>query len=415
MITEITLRNFKCFQQVSITPKLVTLLIGPNGTGKSGLLQALMLLKQWNPEGSALNLDGDFVRLSPDEFVNFGTPPSAPQVSLSISGQWSVPSREVESPVTFQLGFEFNRTARVLDKQVSAQFIVHGQRVIFERDRPNANLVAQFALQGYNYQISHVPGLTLGDSATRSRGQMNSFPSLPQVLLSPSVLIYSMRVVPAVRGFTRRTYSLGAELHDQILSANGLSAQEESTVTALAYSPAEVQKISDWMNQITGVGLKAELVPPRMVKPVSVATTGQPSLIAEGSGTNALVHLLFELAKARSGSTVLIEEPEIHLHPRAQADLASAIVHEAKSSDKQIIMTTHSEHVAGRLMIEVAEGNLSADDVAIYSFEKDGSGVCSANEIEVTADGQTTGGLRSFFQTDLDEMRRYVDALRLRA
>ena len=46
MITNITLGNFKCFRQVSIDPKLVTVLIGPNGTGKSGVLQALMLLKQ---------------------------------------------------------------------------------------------------------------------------------------------------------------------------------------------------------------------------------------------------------------------------------------------------------------------------------------------------------------------------------
>ena len=47
MITNITLENFKCFRKVEINPKLVTLFIGPNGTGKSGVLQALLLLKQW--------------------------------------------------------------------------------------------------------------------------------------------------------------------------------------------------------------------------------------------------------------------------------------------------------------------------------------------------------------------------------
>ena len=46
MITNITLENFKCFRQVSINPKLLTVLIGPNGTGKSSILQALLLLKQ---------------------------------------------------------------------------------------------------------------------------------------------------------------------------------------------------------------------------------------------------------------------------------------------------------------------------------------------------------------------------------
>ena len=224
-----------------------------------------------------------------------------------------------------------------------------------------------------------------------------------------------MRFVPAIRGFARGTYALGSELQDVLVSASGLSAQEEDTITALAYSPREVEQVSVWMNQVTGVGLKTDLVPPRTVKPVSVTTAGQPNLLSEGSGTNALVQLLFELARAGHGDTVLIEEPEIHLHPKAQAELASVIVAEAKSSNKQVVMTTHSEHIAGRLMTEIAEGKVSADEIAIYSFDKDTNGVCSADLIELTDSGQATGGLRSFFQTDLDEMRRYVDALRAKA
>ena len=46
MITNITLENFKCFRHVSINPKLLTVLIGPNGTGKSSVLQGLLLHKQ---------------------------------------------------------------------------------------------------------------------------------------------------------------------------------------------------------------------------------------------------------------------------------------------------------------------------------------------------------------------------------
>ena len=169
------------------------------------------------------------------------------------------------------------------------------------------------------------------------------------------------------------------------------------------------------MKRITGVGFRVDTVPPQSAKPVSESLVGDFSLLTEGFGTNALVHLLFEVVRTVPEAAVLIEEPEIHLHPKAQADLASVLVEEAKLSDKQIMMTTHSEHVVGRLLTLVAEGELSPEDLAIYSFEKDERGVCSASEIEVTDRGQVSRGLKGFFETDMDEMRRYVEALRAKA
>ena len=109
---------------------------------------------------------------------------------------------------------------------------------------------------------------------------------------------------------------------------------------------------------------------------------------------------------------MLIEEPEIHLHPKAQADLAEVMADTAKAEDKQVIMTTHSEYVAGRLLTLVAEGKLTPDELAIYSFDKDEKGECSAREIEVTERGQVIGGLTSFNDATRDEMRRYADGLR---
>ena len=208
---------------------------------------------------------------------------------------------------------------------------------------------------------------------------------------------------------------LGPESSDDISGASGLGAQEDDTATTLAYSRLDVEKVSRLMKRITGVGFRVDTVPPQSAKPVSESVVGDLNLLAEGFGTNALVHLLFELVRTVPEATVLIEEPEVHLHPKAQADLASVLVEEAGSGRKQIVMTTHSEHVAGRLLTLVAEGKLSADELAIYSFEKDETGVCSASEIEVTDLGQVNGGLKSFFETDLDEMRRYVEALRAKA
>ena len=63
MITNITLRNFKCFRELEVNPKLITVFIGPNGTGKSSVLQALLLLKQ-SQGTDQINYQGEFINLS---------------------------------------------------------------------------------------------------------------------------------------------------------------------------------------------------------------------------------------------------------------------------------------------------------------------------------------------------------------
>ena len=84
----------------------------------------------------------------------------------------------------------------------------------------------------------------------------------------------------------------------------------------------------------------------------------------------------------------------------------------AKAEDKQIIMTTHSEHLVERLLLLVAEGTLTADDVAIYSFSKDAKGECFATEIQVLENGQVEGGLTDFYANNLETLDRRVKALK---
>jgi len=62
MINSIVLGNFKCFRELEVNPRLVTVFVGPNGTGKSSVLQALALMKQ-SAGGGSLNLDGGLVNL----------------------------------------------------------------------------------------------------------------------------------------------------------------------------------------------------------------------------------------------------------------------------------------------------------------------------------------------------------------
>jgi predicted ATPase len=61
----------------------------------------------------------------------------------------------------------------------------------------------------------------------------------------------------------------------------------------------------------------------------------------------------------------LVEQPELHLHPRAQSFLGDFFV-DLRKNGVQSIIETHSEHLILRLLQHVASGKLSADDVSIY-------------------------------------------------
>ena len=348
MITNITLENFKCFRHVSINPKLLTVLIGPNGTGKSSVLQALLLLKQ--------SVGRDRLRYQKG------------YISLSNSGELFPKFDSVPDDL---IGFS-------LTGEVAGQSIRYANSVHWNLE-PSNDRASQGSLLEFNQ------------------------------ILSP------LRFVPAARGLVRPSYELGDKLEGQIYQFDGLGSQEEQLATNLAYTRSVEEFISKSLKKVTGTGIRTETVPPRLVEVNSLAPSGTVNIVTEGFGSNALIQLLHQLITADKGATVLIEEPEIHLHPKAQADLAEVMAETAKAEDKQIIMTTHSEYVAGRLLTLVAEGKLTTDDLAIYSFEKDEKGECSATEIEVTERGQTKGGLYSFDEATRDEMRRYADGLRKRA
>ena len=123
-----------------------------------------------------------------------------------------------------------------------------------------------------------------------------------------------------------------------------------------------------------------------------------------------LVHLLTQLATAPKQACIGLEEPESHLHPKAQADLARLLARESEARGVQLIITTHSEHLLTTWLTEVAKGKLSSDDLALYYFEPQGAGV-QVTPMPVNGRGQVEGGLRGFFDADVAQLTDYLQAV----
>ena len=85
-----------------------------------------------------------------------------------------------------------------------------------------------------------------------------------------------------------------------------------------------------------------------------------------GFGVSQVLPVITLLYYVPEGSTVVLEQPEIHLHPLAQAGLADVIVNVAMHRRVQVIVESHSEHLLLRLQRRIAEGVISSADVKLY-------------------------------------------------
>jgi hypothetical protein len=91
-----------------------------------------------------------------------------------------------------------------------------------------------------------------------------------------------------------------------------------------------------------------------------------------GFGVSQILPVITLCYYAPKGSTLVLEQPEIHLHPSVQAGLADVFVDAAKTRGIQIILESHSEHLLRRLQRRVAEQELAAEEAALYFCTTEG-------------------------------------------
>lgn len=122
-----------------------------------------------------------------------------------------------------------------------------------------------------------------------------------------------------------------------------------------------------------------------------------------GFGVSQILPVLTLCYYAPEGSTLILEQPEIHLHPRVQAGLADVFIDAAKTRNVQIIVESHSEHLLRRLQRRVAEEQFVADEAALYfAATKDGESRLTTLELDLF--GTIKNWPEGFFGDEFDEI-----------
>jgi hypothetical protein len=122
-----------------------------------------------------------------------------------------------------------------------------------------------------------------------------------------------------------------------------------------------------------------------------------------GFGVSQILPVLANCAMLPKDSTLLLEQPEIHLHPFAQAALADVLIDATKKRNIQIIVESHSEHILRRIQRRIAREVLSAEDTALYfcSFE---NGASVIEELKMDSYGNIKNWPKHFFEDEMGDL-----------
>ncbi|PGX26512.1 hypothetical protein COE22_13485 [Bacillus cereus] len=123
-----------------------------------------------------------------------------------------------------------------------------------------------------------------------------------------------------------------------------------------------------------------------------------------GAGLSYIISIIITLLSSQPGSLNIIENPEIHLHPRAQSRLMEFMAF-VSSAGIKLIIETHSDHIFNGVRKSIYKNQLSSEDIATYYFDLDNKGISKVNQINFNGEGKVVNqleGLFDQFDEDLD-------------
>jgi len=410
MLERLSLTNFKCWrriEQMEFAP--ITGLFGANSSGKTSILQLLLMLKQTveSPDRAQALIFGD--ERTP---VNLGR---FKDVAYA---------HGTEAPLTWDMQWRLPKRLTIREPADPTKILFQGDRLGFESEVRSISGRLAVARMAYRFancrfamdQIEDSPGkysLTgegNGFTFTRTRGRPWELPSpvkcygfpdqarayfqnaefLADLQLAFEKLFGQMYYLGPLREYPRREYPwAGAEPGDmgpgggRVVDAILAARQKGFKISrGRGYKRVTLEKyVAMWLKKL---GLVHNFSVEEIAKESNlyrVRVQKSPSspevLITDvGFGVSQVLPALVLCYYVPEGSTIILEQPEIHLHPSVQAALADVFIDAAQKRSLQIILESHSEHLLHRLQRRVAEGpdngGISNEMAKLYFCALDG-------------------------------------------
>ncbi len=433
-ISEITVGGFKSIrdeQTIEIRP--LTILAGPNSSGKSSIMQPLLLMKQTLERAGdpgVFWLDGPNVRFSAfKQLFSLIGGERRKRMTIGLS-----PLPNVRLVITYELS-EDEKGIDVVDTTLTS----NGKRLVFLRQGMTHEAILQsvpLVHRVYWKQLNEreeaakVRWRLSADRCFLDANLTSEDPTEAYILsdfdlgaarVDPARFVKDLLLgiihVPAPRG-------MGDRLFPRMRVANAFAGLfHESTASVIAHSetsdPERLETLSRGLARLE----LAETVTARIVGDMAVEILVAPkgrqggpdelfNLSDVGSGVREALPVLTALIAAED-RMVYIEEPELHLHPRAQTVLAE-ILAEAAERGVRVVVETHSSLLLLAVQTLVAEGKLDPDLVKLHWFSLDDEGATRIHSGELDETGAFGEWPEDFGDVELRTQSRYLDAAEAR-
>ena len=443
MLNRMKLENFKAWREADLTFGRVTGFFGTNSAGKSSLLQFLLLLKQTKnatDRGIVLDFGG------PSDMVNLGTftdvvhghddkarirwflewklpktlripHPMEPSKRMLFSGdslstQCEVGLRQARL-WPYHLAYQFDGTEFILRLRSASdkdfELVADSQKFRFVRTQSRA------------WRLPHPVKTHLFPKQVRNYYQNSDF--LGDFELEYENRMDSLYYLGPLREYPKREYHWAGSSPEDVGQRGErtvdaiLAATRNREMRSLGYRKRRKkfqEMIAYWLNRLgliydfrleeiaKGTNLYRAMV---KTSPRSPST----SLTDVGFGVSQILPALVLLYYVPEGSTVLLEQPEIHLYPAVQSGLADVMLNVAKVRNVQILVESHSEHLMRRLQRRVAEERVSSDDVKLYFVSSQG-GPAQVSDLQLNEWGEIENWPERFFGDELGEIAAITEA-----
>jgi predicted ATPase len=391
MLIKLRIKNFKCFEdtgEMEIRP--LTVFVGPNSSGKSSIMQFLLALRQTveSPDIQVAFAPNDsWVRLgSYPDFIFRHEWQRELEAMLEFTENLPAPVRSSKQPRKLRLKVRWRYNKKTTQIQLEESQLVFNdgefsQFLMRKAGRYEATLKIA-SEDGKEWRYEALPVHFYNFAARIKKGEKpidlpQRVPRHPMVFIVGEIVASEMRrlfYLGPLREFPQRSYVISGQAPSDV----GVRGERSAEVLWFASRTKRqrqqmLKNINRWVKEF-GIAKEVKLQRLGRSNQYQVlfvdAATNLPVNIADvGFGASQLLPIIVQGFYAPPGSVLLIEQPEIHLHPRAQATLGDLLMEVVKGGDRQIIVETHSEHLLARIQRRIAEQKFSHEQVAIYYFE----------------------------------------------